>query len=105
MKREEILEELGLPEETLFLDPPLLDEAIVGAVRFNAGRVGQRHVLAYDEEMVISRLMRGDTGADYHSAREYFEFNTIGAWMGTGTPVFVTMLRPGGRTVDANPES
>ena len=99
--REEILEQLGLPEETLFLDPPLLDEAIVGAMRCNAGREGQRHVLLYDEEMVLERLRRGaEDEFSYESAREYFEFNTIGAWMGQGTPAFVTFLPPGERTID-----
>lgn len=100
MTREEIIEELGLPEETLFLDPPTLDECIVGAMRCNAGREGYRHVLLYDEEMVIARLSGPDG-----DAREYFEFNTIGAWMGSGTPAFVTFLSPGRRTVDVEAES
>jgi len=43
----------------------------------------------YDRDKCISALVDG--GASIEDAIEHFEFNVQGAWVGEGTPVFVTM--------------
>ncbi len=88
MTREEIVELLNLPEETLFLDPEEFDACIVGAVeRFGM----EQGVLLYDRERVIE-VIRGDEGT-LEEAEEFYGFNTLGAWVGDGTPAFVTWLK------------
>jgi hypothetical protein len=77
--REQIL---GTVEEALFLDPADYDEAIIGV----AYRFGMMPVVAYDRTRVIDILARDMPRED---AEEFFEFNTIGAWMGDSTPVFI----------------
>jgi hypothetical protein len=43
-------------------------------------------VVAYDRTIVIDILAREMTREE---AEEFFEFNTIGSWMGDLTPVFI----------------
>jgi len=31
-------------------------------------------------------------GMDDQEAQEFFEYNTIGAWMGDGTPIFIHLF-------------
>jgi hypothetical protein len=69
-------------EEALFLEPSAFDAAIIGV----AERAGGLSVVAYDRTAVIDILER-DMPRD--EAEEFFEFNTIGAWMGECTPVFI----------------
>jgi hypothetical protein len=69
-------------EHALFLDPADYDEAIIGL----AYRFGMMPVVAYDRTRVIDILARDMSRED---AEEFFEFNTIGAWMGESTPVFI----------------
>ena len=53
------------------------------------------HVLAvYDANRIIRTLMARD-GMDEMSAIEYFEFNINGAWVGEGTPVYVSLASRG----------
>tara|TARA_R110001592_G_scaffold324081_3_gene603579 strand:- start:378 stop:611 length:234 start_codon:yes stop_codon:yes gene_type:complete len=59
------------------------DEAIMGT----AGRCGMNNVLVYDENKIISILQERD-GMDEDEAREYYEFNIKGAYMGEMTPLF-----------------
>tara|TARA_B100001093_G_scaffold467264_1_gene486333 strand:- start:419 stop:652 length:234 start_codon:yes stop_codon:yes gene_type:complete len=59
------------------------DEAIMGT----AGRCGMTNVLVYDENKIISILQERD-GMDEDEAREYYEFNIKGAYMGEMTPLF-----------------
>jgi hypothetical protein len=40
----------------------------------------------YSVKKVLEILMRD---MSYEEAREFFDFNMVGAYMGTGTPVFV----------------
>ena len=54
-----------------------------------ANRFGMEPVVAYDYDKCIDLLVSRDH-MDYEEAIEYFEFNTIGAWVGKGTPVFVS---------------
>ena len=71
-------------EEAIFLEPATFDEAILGI----AERFGMEPVVCYDRTRCIDILARD---MDREDAEEYFEFNTIGAWMGDRTPVFVDM--------------
>ena len=74
-------------EDLLFLEPSVFDEAILGV----ADRFGMPSVVAYDRSRVIDIIARDMPRED---AEEFFEFNTIGAWVGDTTPVFID-LRPG----------
>lgn len=77
--RERIMSEV---ESAIFLEPSTFDEAIIGV----AHRFGMDPVVAYDRTIVIDILARDMSRED---AEEFFEFNTIGAWMGDLTPVFI----------------
>lgn len=50
-------------------------------------RFGQQPLAAYDYFKCIDILV--SQGMTEEEAMEYFEFNTLGAWMGEGTPVFI----------------
>ena len=77
--RKAILDETD--ETYLFADG--FDEAIMGT----ANAFGQRSVVAYDVEKIIKKLMKD--GMTYDEAREYYNFNIIGAYVGESTPIFV----------------
>ena len=70
-------------EECLFLEPEMFDEAIIGI----ASCAGREDVVAYDRSRCIELLMA--EGMDRDEAEEFFEFNTVGAYMGEMTPVFI----------------
>lgn len=71
-----------LDEGLLLLDPASFDEAIIGI----AERCGMQPVVCYDRTRCIDILARDMSREE---AEEFFEFNTLGAWMGDRTPVFV----------------
>ena len=77
--RERIMDEM---ENAIFLEPKDFDEAIIGVTY----RFGMDPVVAYDRTIVIDILARDMPRED---AEEFFEFNTIGAWLGDLTPVFI----------------
>ena len=54
------------------------------ACRLGGGGV---EVLVYDTDSCIEILCERD-GMDYLEAREYFDFNVAGAWVGECTPIF-----------------
>jgi hypothetical protein len=58
------------------------DDAVVGITLVN-----DVWVCIYDEDKIIEKLTKDDMS--YEEAREYFEYNILGAYMGTGTPVFM----------------
>ena len=60
------------------------EEAFVGICH----RFGQPSLAAYDYNKCIEILMRDMTEEE---AIEYFDYNTLGAWMGEHTPVFLTL--------------
>jgi hypothetical protein len=60
-----------------------LDEAILGV----GYKFGMDPVLVYDTEKILKILMERD-GMDYEEAREFFDFNILGAGF-DGSPVFV----------------
>jgi hypothetical protein len=81
---EEVL--AGIDPEILTADG--LEDALIGYVE----RYGQPAVALYDREKCIEILVTRD-GMDYDGAVEFFEFNTLGAWVGDFTPAFATILR------------
>ena len=60
------------------------DEAIIG---YTYDMVAQEERLIYSVEKCIEILMQDDM--DYLDAREYLDFNTIGAYVGKQTPIFL----------------
>ena len=77
-------------EEALFADG--FEDAFVGVIE----RFGQDPITVYDREKCIAILMEqfdddNDEERDlYEEAEEYFGYNVIGAWVGEGTPAFIT---------------
>ena len=79
-------------QEKLF--PTGMENAIIGTVE----RFGMEPQILLDRDKCIEILMENsgdeDTpGMTREEAEEYFEFNTIGAWMGDGTPCFAVLIR------------
>mgnify|MGYP001815470108 CR=1 FL=1 len=60
------------------------DNAIIGISR----KSGEPALLAYSEKRIIMNLVTFD-GMSLEEAREFYEFNIAGAYMGPGTPVIV----------------
>jgi hypothetical protein len=73
-------------EEAVFFDGH--DEDLIGI----ATRFGMEPVAAYDYRKFIARLVSGGMSQD--EAVEWFDFNTIGAWLGDSTPIFITLPPP-----------
>jgi len=62
------------------------DPAIIGVVeRINF------HVLCYNVAEILL-ILQDDMSED--EAREYFDFNILGSWMGDHTPVFLSTINP-----------
>jgi hypothetical protein len=70
-----------------FLIADGLDAAFLGIGR----RCGQPDLAVYSIPKAIEILVDRD-GIDDQEAREYLEFNTIGAWVGSRTPVWVEAM-------------
>jgi hypothetical protein len=60
------------------------EDCIIGV----AHRACNEPVLAYDRSKCIQKLMDRD-GMEREEAEEFFEFNTLGAWVGERTPIFI----------------
>jgi hypothetical protein len=83
--KSEILEHhLGDDSVALVMDG--YDDCIAGVLQ----RFGMPLIVVYDKEKVIQKLM--DDGMTCDEAHEFFEYNQLGAWMGEGTPAFITTL-------------
>jgi len=78
--REELAEVYG--EHLLFVDGH--DDAIMGI----AVRCGTEPVVLYDSDLVIRGLIRTSEMTE-DEAREFYEFNIVGAYVGEYTPVFL----------------
>jgi hypothetical protein len=79
-------EEMGL--EVARLEPrEFFDRFIIGL----ADRCASATVLAYDL-VAIRAAMVAEQGVDEEEADEHLSFNVLGAYVGVGTPVFVTKL-------------
>lgn len=72
----------GFNEEALLADG--FEDAIIGV----GERCGQPALVIYDAEKCIEILQERD-GMSYDDAYEFFTFNTLGAWIGEHTPVFM----------------
>jgi hypothetical protein len=80
MTRDEVAE---FNEELMMLDPAYFDKAIIGVVS-NLGC----EAVCYDVSKIIKILMKEDKMTE-EEAREYFDFNILGAWVGEHTPVYL----------------
>ena len=69
-------------EEALLADG--YEDAVIGV----AMRCSKPPLVVYDADRCIEILMNRD-GMDYDEAWEFFEFNTVGAWAGEHTPLFL----------------
>ena len=66
------------------------EDALVGYVqRFDF----ETPVALYDWDACLRILVERD-GMSPEGAQEFFEYNTLGAWMGPGTPCFARLLPP-----------
>ena len=64
-----------------------LDAAFVGVAR----RCGQPDLAVYSIPLAIRVLVQRD-GMSEEEAREYLEFNSIGAWVGEETPIWMEAM-------------
>lgn len=84
MGPEEMQERL---EDTKAFTANGFEDALIGLVH----RFGfENPVALYDQDKCIQILMERD-GMDYDGALEFFEFNTLGAWVGEMTPAFARL--------------
>lgn len=60
------------------------DDAIIGV----GERCGQPVVCIYDAWKCVEILIRRD-GMDPEEAMDFFQFNTLGAWVGENTPMYM----------------
>lgn len=81
-------EQLQAIEERLgeFLLMDGFDKAVIGICE----RAGSEPVVAYDYQKCIDILI--DQGMSEEEAREYFEFNCVGAYVGEKTPAIITTM-------------
>lgn len=84
----------ALHEDALLLEPrEFFDAALVGHTdtpQDHWPRQGGVMVAIYDRERCVEALMKW-LECDWESALDYFGFNTEGAWVGEGTPMFSGM--------------
>lgn len=59
-------------------------------------RFGMEPVLLYDRTAIVALLV--ERGLDPDAAEEFFQTQMLGAWVGDGTPAFLTVS---GRDTDA----
>jgi len=68
-------------------DPTLLADGFEDAFIGYFWRCGKPVVACYDYEKCVRILIKRDKMTD-EGAREFLEYNTVGAWVGEGTPAF-----------------
>lgn len=90
MTTEEVLDELSNAHPEL-LKADGFDDAIIGLVE---GWFGKSHhsVVCYDYEKCVEILIARD-GMEPDEAEEFLQFNTMGAYVGPNTPVFLYRWR------------
>ena len=77
---------LGENEACLLEPRDEYDDCVIGiGYRCSAGPLA-----VYSIPKVL-KVMQG-WGMDDQEAQEFFEYNTIGAWMGDGTPIFIHLF-------------
>jgi len=85
-EQEELLEEISILNENA-LKPDGFESCVVGMLR----RFNEPPLVLLDANKCIRVLVERDE-MEEDEARDFFEFNTIGAWVGEGTPAFVEHL-------------
>jgi len=75
-------------EEALLADG--FEEAFLGVSEV----FGRPPLATYDRDKCIDILVKRD-GMTYEEAVEYFDFNVTGAWVGDGTPIYLTLRKAG----------
>lgn len=92
MNRDEVvtwIEESGYEDEGLLLadgyEPAFLGIAV---------SAGRKPVAVYDIDQCINVLMDRD-GMTYEEAEEFFSFNTLGAYVGEQTPLYINRRQHG----------
>ena len=85
-KFNEIAEKLEELNEDAILFDGYEDALVSIALRFN-----MQPVACYDIKKCIEILMNRD-GMSQPEAVEWFEYNTLGAWVGEHTPIFINPL-------------
>ena len=84
---EEFLEKMAeLNPDALY--PKDLKAAIVGYVE----RIGDEPLIVMNREKCLEILATDGTCETMEDAIEWFDYNVIGAYSGTGTPVFLTTV-------------
>lgn len=75
-------------EEALLADG--FEEAFLGVSEV----FGRPPLATYDRDKCIDILVKRD-GMTYEEAVEHFDFNVTGAWVGDGTPIYLTLRKAG----------
>ena len=75
-------------EEALLADG--FEEAFLGVSEV----FGRPPLATYDRDKCIDILVKRD-GMTYEEAVEHFDFNVTGAWVGDGTPIYLTLWEAG----------
>jgi hypothetical protein len=81
---EEIMEQCRVEDAANLLSIDDFADCVVGLIE----RFSQKPILCYDRAKIIAKLAA--QGMTQDEAFEFFQFNIIGAWMGDGTPCFLT---------------
>ena len=81
------IEDILSEGEALLMEPrDQYDSCLIGVgYRFHDGPLA-----VYDIDRVLSVLGEEMSEGD---AQEWFEYNTLGAWVGEGTPIFVRLFK------------
>ena len=81
------IEDILSEGEALLMEPrDQYDSCLIGVgYRFHDGPLA-----VYDMDRVLSVLGEEMSEGD---AQEWFEYNTLGAWVGEGTPIFVRLFK------------
>lgn len=61
------------------------DDCIVGIIE----RAGMKPIYCYNKLKIVTQLMEREK-LSFEEAVEHYEYNIVGAWMGEGTPCFLT---------------
>lgn len=80
-------------EQPLFLSEKYYDDAIVGVSQPCQGNERKLQVV-YDMEKVFRLGMKHNKWT-YEESVEWHMFNTLDAWMGDGTPLFIRTIKNG----------
>lgn len=82
-KQIEAFLECEFPKETVILADGL-ESAFIGLVQ----RVNEPVLACYDQDRCIQALVK-ESGMSLKDALEWFQFNTLDAYVGPGTPLFI----------------